>query len=339
MKLQFILIISGGAMKILITGGTGFIGMELIKRLRLTPHEMVCLARSPRSVDALQAQGIEVVRGDVTEKASMVSAMRGCGWVVNLANFYEFWNRDTRTYDKVNVEGTRNVLQAARETGVSKIVHVSSVVAYGNASWPITETTPFGDRMPGHYARTKRAGEAIAQEYYAKFRLPVVIVSPAGVMGPNDPKATGRYIKSLVQGKLPTQVLTKCPFPFVHVRDVAEVIVRVLEKEKNEGEKYLVAAENLTFGAINKMVSEIAYIKLPALTLPAPLVVAGAYGATFLAKLTGQPPILDMSIEQIRMMKQGMKVDGSKAVRELGIAYTPIRTALKEMISSLQLDR
>jgi dihydroflavonol-4-reductase len=323
-------------MKILITGGTGFIGTELLKRLKQTSHEIFGLARSARSVETLQAQGLKVIRGDVTDKASMISAMRGCDWVVNLANFYEFWNRDTRTYDSVNVEGTKNVLEAARETGIAKILHVSSVVAYGNASWPITETTRFGDRVPGHYARTKRAGEAIAQEYYAKLRLPVVIVSPAGVMGPNDPKATGRYIRGLVQRKMPAQVLTNCPFPFVHVRDVAEVIVRALEKGKNEGEKYLVAAENLTFGEINRMVSEIAGIRLPLLTLPAPLVIAGAYGATFLAKLTGKPPILDMSVEQIRMMKQGMKADGNKAVRELGIAYTPIRTALEEIVSSLR---
>jgi len=265
--------------------------------------------------------------------------MRECDWVVNLANFYEFWNRDTRTYDSVNVEGTKNVLDAAREAGAAKIIHVSSVVVYGNASWPITETTPFGNRTPGHYARTKRAGEIIAQEYRTKFNLPVVIVSPAGVMGPNDPKATGRYVRSLVQGKMPAQVLTNCTFPFVHVRDVAEAIVKALEKGKNEGEKYLVAAENLTFGEINLMISQIAGIRLPLLTLPTPLVLAGSYGATFLANLTGKPPMLDMSVEQIRMMRQGMEVDGSKAMRELGISYTPIRTALEEMISSLRPDR
>lgn len=326
-------------MKIFITGGTGFIGTELLKRLKQTSHEILGFARSARSVDALQVQGIKVVRGDVADKASMLSGMRECDWVVNLANFYEFWNRDTRTYDSVNVEGTKNVLDAAREAGAAKIIHVSSVVVYGNASWPITETTPFGNRTPGHYARTKRAGEIIAQEYRTKFNLPVVIVSPAGVMGPNDPKATGRYVRSLVQGKMPAQVLTNCTFPFVHVRDVAEAIVKALEKGKNEGEKYLVAAENLTFGEINLMISQIAGIRLPLLTLPTPLVLAGSYGATFLANLTGKPPMLDMSVEQISMMRQGMEVDGSKAMRELGISYTPIRTALEEMISSLRPDR
>jgi len=323
-------------MKIFVTGGTGFIGTELLKRLGRTSYELLCLARSPRSVDALQSLGVKTIRGDVADKASLISGMRGCDWVVNLANFYEFWNRDTRTYDSINVEGTKNVLEAAREAGAAKIIHVSSIVPYGNASWPITETTPLGNRTPGHYARTKRAGEAIAREYCTKFGLPLVVISPAGVMGPNDPKATGRYIRSLVQGKMPAQVLTNCPFPFVHVRDVAEAIIRALEKEKNEGEKYLVSAENLTFGEINRMVSEIAGIRLPLLTLPVPLVVAGAYGATFLASLTGKPPMLDMSIEQIRMMRQGMKVDGSKVVRELGISYTPIRTALEEMLASLR---
>jgi len=323
-------------MKILITGGTGFIGSELLKRLSSTSHELVGLARSARSADTLRSLGVQVVRGDVTNKASLISGMRGCDWVVNLANFYEFWNKDTHTFDNVNVEGTRNVLEAAREAGVIKMIHVSTIAAYGNARWPITESTPFGDRTPGHYARTKRAGEVIAREYYTKFSFPVVIVSPGGVLGPNDPKPSGRYLSNLVYGKMPAQVLPDSPFPFVHVRNVADVIIRALGKENNQGEKYLVVAENPTFREINKMVSAIAGICLPRLTLPAPLVLAGAYGATFLADLTGKPPMLDMSVEQIRMMKRGMKVDGSKAARELGISYTPIRDALEEMISSLK---
>jgi dihydroflavonol-4-reductase len=323
-------------MKILITGGTGFIGTELIRRLRQTAHEISCLARPTSRVDALMAQNVPIVRGDVTDKRSLLDGMAGCDWVVNLANLFEFWCRDREAFDAVNVGGTRNVLEAAREVGAAKVVHVSTAAVYGNAAWPVTETTPYGDRVAGDYARTKRVAELILKEFAAAGRPPVVIVSPGAVLGAGDPKAAGRYVRNVVQGRMPAQVLTDRVFPFVHVRDVAEAIVRALEKEGNNGEKYLVVAESLTFGTINRLIADIAHIRLPRLTMPAPAALAMAYLATGLANVTGRAPMLDMSIEQIVLMMRGMQVDGSKAVRDLGLIYTPIRTALEEEIAHLR---
>ncbi len=323
-------------MKIFITGGTGFIGTELVRRLRKTSHELRCMARPTSRVDALQAQNVPVVRGDVTHKRSLVDGMAGCDWVVNLANLFEFWWRDRQAFDAVNVGGTRNVLEAAREVGAAKVVHISTAVAYGDAAWPITETTPYGNRVPGDYARTKRAAEEIAREFAAQGHPPVVVISPGAVLGAGDPKSAGRYVRNIVQGRMPAQVLTDRIFPFVHVRDVADAIVRALEKEGNNGEKYLVVAESLTFGTINRLIAEIARVRLPRLTMPAPASLAMAYVATGLANVIGRPPMLDMSVEQIVMMMRGMQVDGSKAVRELGLTYTPIRTALEEEIAYLR---
>ena len=324
-------------MKIFITGGTGFIGTALVRRLRQRPHELRCLARPTSAVATLQALGATIVRGDVTDRQSCLNGMRGCDWVVNLANLFEFWFPDRQEYDAVNVAGTRNVMEAAIEAGAAKVVHVSTLVAYGDAEWPITEMTAMGDRVPGDYARTKRAGEQLARELWAKQGLPLVIISPGAVMGAGDPKAAGRYVRNLALGKMPARILTTSPFPFVHVRDVAEAIVRALEKPNNIGEKYLVVGETLTFGEINRMISEISGVKLPRLTLPDPVALVGAYLATGLANLLKRPPMLDMSVEQIRMMKRGFRVDASKATRDLGLSYTPIRTALEESLAHLRV--
>lgn len=323
-------------MKIFTTGATGFIGRELVRRLAGTGHQLRCLVRPTSHTTAIEAPHVTLVRGDVTDRASLVEGMRGCDWVVNLANLYEFWHHDRRTFDAVNVEGTRNVLEAARETGAAKIVHVSTVAAYGDAPWPIDERSPWGPHTPGDYARTKRIGEDIAKRLHLEHRLPVVVVAPGGVLGPGDPKATSRLVRSLALGEMPALVFTGHRFPFVHVRDVAEAIVRALEKPGNEGEKYILAAANPTFGDIARMVSEISGTRLPRWTMPGAVAVAAGYLATAAARLTGRPPAMDLAIEQVLMMKRGMRVDASKAARDLGLSYTPIRTALEEEVAALR---
>ena len=117
-------------------------------------------------------------------------------------------------------------------------------------------------------------------------------------------------------------------------RDVAEGIVRALEKEGNVGERYLLVAENLTFGEINGLLTEITGARPPRLTFPDWMTIFGALCATGVADLTKKPPMLDMAVDQMRLMKQGFEVDGSKATRELGLSYTPIRTVLEEAVAS-----
>jgi dihydroflavonol-4-reductase len=320
--------------KIFITGGTGFIGTQLVQRLRDTPHELCCLVRDPRRARAARDAGATIVVGDVTDKQGFVDGMRDCDCVVNLANLFEFWVPDRSTYTEVNVGGTRNVLEAASEWRVTKVVHVSTAAAYGNAAWPITETSSSGPKCASEYARSKRAGDRVAWELYENRHLPLVMVYPGAVVGPNDPKTVGQYIRNYIRGAMPAQVLTSRIFPWVHVRDVAEGIVRALEKEGNIGERYLLVAENLTFGEINRILSEISGSRPPRLTFPDWLTIIAAACATGVADLIKKPPMLGMAADQMRLMKQGAQVDGSKATRELGLNYTPIRAALEEAVAS-----
>jgi dihydroflavonol-4-reductase len=139
---------------------------------------------------------------------------------------------------------------------------------------------------------------------------------------------------NMIRGRLPAQIFTKQYFSFVHVKDVGIAIVKALEKEKNIGEKYIVSAENHSWGEINQMISDISGTKLPLLKLPVWLTVFNSYLFSSIAKLTRKPPIWDMSVDQITLMKQGFKIDGSKVERELGITYTPIYEAIKEAIES-----
>ena len=323
-------------MKIFITGGTGFIGTYLVKRLLHTEHHLLCLARKTSDTTFLKKTDVDILTGDVTDKSSLLRGMEGCDCVLHLASSFVLWFPDNRIFHAVNVTGTQNVMESVLEKGVSKVVYVSTAAVWGNAEGFITEETPVGDKRPSKYVRTKYEGDLIAWDLYAKQNLPLVVIYPSGVIGADDPKAVGRYIKNYAQGKMPAQIFTRSYFPFVYVKDVAEAIVRAMEKENNIGEKYIVSAENHTFGAFNQMISDISGTKLPVLKFPSWLTMMNAYVFTGIANLIKKPPVWDMSVDQMGISKLDIKLDGSKAEKELGIQYTSIYDGLRDAISSFQ---
>jgi dihydroflavonol-4-reductase len=261
--------------------------------------------------------------------------MKGSDWVFNIAAAYSFWLPRKRDYSEVNVGGTRNVMECALETGAAKVVHISTVTIYGKpAEHPFNEGTTPGPVRFSEYAKTKYEGDLAAWELHRARGLPLVMVYPGGVLGPDDPKPTGEYIQNLIESRLPATVFEDVLFPWVHVRDVARIIVGAAELEGNIGEKYLAVGQNLTFGQLNGMISDISGIALPRFKMPDLLAMANARLLTLLADIVKRPPPWGMAIDQIRTMKEGAEADGSKAERELGITYTPIRVALEEAIAS-----
>jgi dihydroflavonol-4-reductase len=326
-------------MRVFITGGTGFIGSYVVMRLAQTDHTMYCLVRKQEQAPYLEKHGATCVVGDVTDRESVARGMEGCDWVINLANLYSFWEPDKRIYWEVNVEGTRNVLECALECGVSKVLHVSTCGIYGKPDdSPFTEESPVGPERFSEYFRTKYEGDLIAWDMYEKKGLPLVMVYPVAVLGGCDPKATGKYINDLINRRLPATVFLDSVLTFVHVRDVAEIILRAAEKEGNLGEKYIAGKSEMSLRELNGMVREISGVPLPILSLPDFMVTLNARLLTWLSSVTKKSPIWGMSVDQMRTMKEGFRINGSKAERELGITYTPIRAALEEAISSFRDD-
>ena len=324
-------------MRIIVTGGTGFIGKHLVRRLSETDHQVTCLVRKSSDTTDLERLKVACINGDVTDPASLRTAIKGHDWVINLANVYSFWERDPRVYRSVNIDGTKNVMEAALEAGVSKVVHISTGGIYGKPKdAPFTEESEVGAVRFSEYFQTKYEGDQIAWELYRSKKLPLVMVYPMGVLGPDDPKTTGQYIRRILQHRLPARVLEDSVFTFVHVRDVAEIIYRAAKKANNVGQKYLAGKFRLTFGEINRMVSEISGVRLPLFFLPNFTVIPNAWLLTKIADIIKRPPIWGMAVDQIRVMKEGVRADGSKAERELAIEYTPIRTAIEEAVSSYQ---
>jgi dihydroflavonol-4-reductase len=324
-------------MKVFVTGATGFIGSQVVEKLAAKGHELRCLARPSADASRLERAGATVVRGDLSDRRALLTGMTGSEQVVHLAAAYSFWVPDRSVYRSVNVDGARNVMECALEAGVEKVVHVSTVAVYGKpAERPFREDTPLGPVCFSEYAQSKREGDRIAWDLARSRGLPLVVVYPGGVLGPSDPKATGAYILNLMRRRLPATVFDRSPFPWVHVADVAEAVVRAAEKPGNAGEKYFVVAQNLTFGEINRLVADAAGVPVPRLRLPDGLAMMNAALLTGTANLIRRPPLWGLALDQARTMKKGAEADGSKAERELGIAYTPIRTAIEEAVASFE---
>jgi dihydroflavonol-4-reductase len=324
-------------MKVFITGATGFIGNEVSKRFASTDHDVTCLVRASSNVNELKKLNVKLAIGDVLDRDSLDRGMEDCDWVVNLANVYTYWEPDRSLYYRVNVDGTRNVMEAALDAGVSKVVHVSSVVVFGKPDeCPIVETTSPGSKRFSDYAESKYQGDCIAWELYERKNLPLVMIYPGAVSGPNDVKYTSSLIRSLINREMPATAFNSSVLTWVDVRDVAEAIVRAIEKDNNIGEKYIVGKEQMKMEEFYKMVSDISGVPLPKMRLPDTMALFNARLLTWWANITKKPPLWNMSLDGCRSGKEGIIADGSKAEKELGITYTPIRTTFEDAIGSFQ---
>ena len=324
-------------MKIFITGGTGFIGRYTTELLSKTEHQLKLLIRKTSNSLFLKKPNITTVEGDLRDKKSLIEGMKDCDSAINIAAHYTFWEPDNKIYTEVNINGTKNVMECAIEAGIRKLVHVSTVGIFGKPNEePISEESQVGPVQFSEYFRTKYDAEHIAWDLYEKKGLPLVVIYPVCVLGAGDTKASGRYIQDLINRKLPATIFNKHTFSFVYVKDVAKAIVNALDKENNIGEKYLIGNYNCTWHEINKMINEISGVPLPKISLPDSITMLNAYLLTGLANLIKKPPLWGMAFDQMKVMKAGFSVDGSKAERELRIEYTPIRIALEEAINSLK---
>ncbi|UCG82178.1 MAG: NAD-dependent epimerase/dehydratase family protein [Dehalococcoidia bacterium] len=299
-------------MKVFITGATGFIGTHVVRRLAETQHAVCCFVREKSDVREIEKIGATLVTGDLTDEDSLIVGMRGCDWLVNLAACTSYRQQDKQVHVDVNVGGTLNVLQAALQTGITKVVHISPATVYGaQHSQPFTEEAPLGSVPRGGHTTTKCTADMIAWHLYEKKGLPLVSVYPGYVIGPDDSKPSTFYRKSISVSEMATR-RNQSIITFIHVKDVAEAIIRALENGSNIGEKYLLGKYALSYHELDDLIFDVC--GTPSVSRHLPYCVVKAIAAL----LTG--------------MK--MWFDGSKAERELGIEYSPIRDALEEAIAS-----
>jgi nucleoside-diphosphate-sugar epimerase len=315
----------------------------VLRRLQDGPHEVHCLVR-PGSQAALRERvpPSHLHAGDLGDPASLREALAGCDWLLHCAGLNAFWQRvpysgarrRTRSpYYRVNVEGTRDLMSEALAAGVTKAVHVSTVMAYGfPEETPFRETSPPGPHM-SDYARSKFDGDCLAWELCRRKGLPLVAVYLAAVVGPGDPKSV-MQIERFVRGRIPFLIDSDHLFTYVHIQDAAEAIVRAAEVDGNVGEAYLVGKERLSTGQYFGLLSELSGVPVPpgAIGRTTAMLLAGLL--SLWARVSGQPPLLPLDLMRTQY-RGSLLFDGSKAERELGLAYTPLRDALRGAIEEI----
>lgn len=322
-------------MTALVTGATGFVGCHVARQLAERGEKMRLLVRASSrrdNIEALDSRLVEVVCGDLTDTASLRDALHGCDTLYHVAADYRLWSKDPQELYRANVDGTRSLLQAAGDAGVTKIVYTSTVGALGipHDGTPGTESTPVSEAdMIGHYKRSKYLAEQEALRF-AEQGLPIVIVNPSTPVGENDikPTPTGQIILDFLNRRLPAFIDTG--LNLVDVRDVAAGIILAGEKGQ-VGERYILGNRDMS---LREMLGTLATITgMPAPRIQMPYAVAwlavgieNVIAERILHRAPAHP------FEGVRMARHKMYFSAEKAVRELGLPQSPVEQALRRAV-------
>jgi dihydroflavonol-4-reductase len=312
-----------------VTGGTGFIGANLVRLLLQSGYQVKALVRPNSKLDNLQNLDIKIVKGDLNDP-DLADKMVGCEVLFHVAALYSLWQSDKEALYQQNVLGTKNILAAARKAKIDRTVYTSSVAAIGvklNGIADETYQSPL-DQLIGEYKKSKFLAE---QETKAAVKLgqDVVIVNPSSPIGPWDikPTPTGDIILKFLRRQMPFYLDTG--LNFIDVRDVAQGHLLALEKGKT-GDRYILGNQNLSLKEILDQLEKITGLPAPKTTVPPWLPLSVAWIDECVLAPLGKPPFVPL--DGVRMSEQKMYYDASKAVRELGLPQTPIPTALKDAV-------
>jgi dihydroflavonol-4-reductase len=319
-------------MRTFVTGGTGFIGGAVVRRLLEAGHEVRALVRPGANTRQLDGLPVERVEGDLLNHESLRRGMAGCAWAFHVAALYSFWGHSWNDFYQVNLGGTRRVLEVAQQEGIERIVYTSSIAALGvhKDGSPANEDTPstLADHI-GPYQRSKFLAEEVARGF-ARQGLPVVIVNPSTPVGIGDhkPTPTGQIIVDFLNGRIFGYVDTG--LNIIAVEDVAAG--HLLAAERGQvGQRYILGGENLTLKQILDLLAEVSGRPQVRLRIPHWVAQGWAYIDVTMAKLNPRRTPA-ATPDKVRLARRYEFFDPGKAVRELGLPQTPARVALRQAV-------
>lgn len=315
-------------MTTLVTGGSGVVGAAVIRHLLDRGGSVRALARSEAAAGSLERMGADPVAGDIADRGSLETVMRGVDLVYHVAGLNVMCPTDPAELERVNVGGSVNVVEAAVSAGVRRIVYTSSAAAIGEEAGTVgREDSPHRGWYLSHYERSKHLAEQ-AVFSAADGRVEVVSVNPSSVQGPGRATGTGKLILDLVTGRLPALVDTR--FSIVDIDDCARG--HLLAADRGEpGRRYLLNSFTLTAREAVELLEEVLGRQVRVRWAPGWAATAGATLVEGVARVRGRQPVVCR--EMVRTLRHGHAYDGSLAVSALGIDYTSPRALLQRLIA------
>ena len=318
----------------LVTGASGFIGWHVARLLLEKGRRVRALVRPSSRIPDLEVERFE---GDLRDSSSLERAAQGCDVIYHVAADYRLWVKHPQEMYDSNVEGTRNLLEAARRNGVERFVYTSTVGCVRFPEHGVGDETNLVTlaEMSGPYKRSKFLAEQVALEA-ARAGLPVVIVNPTAPIGDHDfkPTPTGKIVVDFLKGNLPAYIDTG--LNLVDVRDTAAGHLLACERGR-VGERYILGAENLTLSEILARLAKLTGKPAPTTRLPYAVAYLAGVVTTAWAKVSGQPPLAPL--DAVKMARKKMFVSTEKARRELGFQPGPVDLALQRAVAWFRESR
>jgi dihydroflavonol-4-reductase len=314
--------------RVLITGASGVVGGALLAHLRERGDEVVALARSDEAAAKSAKRGVEVARGDVLDEEALAAALRGCELLYHVAGVNTLCPDDPVALFHTNVRGAETAVRAAARAGVRRVVLTSSAASLGEAHGTVgNEDSPHRGFYLSDYERSKREGEDAALAAGRATGVEVVSVNPSSVQGPGRAGGTGRILIAYLNGRLRAFVDTT--MSIVDIDDCSQGHVLAAERGR-PGERYVLNGATISSLEALELVSGLTGTRHKVRLLPAPVARAAAAAAELGFRAAGRHPPVCRAM--VRTMLHGHRYDGSRATRELGLQYTPVRETLRRTI-------
>ena len=313
-----------------LTGATGFIGSRVARQLIEDNHDVFAIARDPARATDLNALGVRVVPGDVTDAESLRSPMTGVDGVFHLAGWYRVGARDKTPARRVNIEGTRNVLQMVRELDIPRCVYTSTLAINGDTHGVLVDES-YTYRGPGlsEYQRSKWIAHCEIAEPMMRAGLPLTIVQPGAVYGPGDPSPQGQLLRQYLRRRLPI-VPSGTAFCWAHVEDTARGHLLAMQRGRT-GESYILAGQPATLQEVLRFAERMTGVPVPRLH-PSPGLLKAV--ASVMGVVERFVPVPDNYSAEYLRVGAGATYLGTnaKARRELGYAPRPLEEGLRETL-------
>lgn len=313
--------------RVLITGASGFVGSAVVRAAVQRGYDVRALVRSSSPRTNLSGLDCEIAEGDMRDPASMSRALKDVRFLFHVAADYRLWAQDPGEIYRNNLVGTRVTMEAARNSGVERIVYTSSVATLKPLAGGIADEAArlTESAAVGIYKRSKVAAERLVERMVDE-GLPVVIVNPSTPIGPRDirPTPTGRIIIEAAAGRMPAFVETG--LNFVHVDDVAEGHMLALERGETK-QSYILGGQNATLEEMLTVIAALVSRRAPGLKLPRIPLFPLAYAAEAVARFTGKEPFI--TADGLRMAKHRMFFSSAKAERALGYSARPFQQGVE----------